>query len=74
MSAATPFLTTKAVAAYFQVSVRTIRRWQRGGHLPAPLQIGGSLRWRASDIHEWLMRGRPAGNTELANPVIPIED
>ncbi|MDP1795970.1 MAG: helix-turn-helix domain-containing protein [Planctomycetaceae bacterium] len=52
---APPLLTTKDVAHYCQVSVRTIRRWRRGGHLPAPLQIGGSLRWRAADLQEWLV-------------------
>jgi len=49
-TAPTPLLTAKDVAGCFQVSVRTIRRWQRDGHLPAPLRIGGSLRWRKSDL------------------------
>ncbi len=60
--APTPLLTAKEVAGYFQVSVRTIRRWRRSGHLPAPLQIGGLIRWRASDFHDCLRPSTSSGN------------
>lgn len=54
MSTPPSLLTTKDLARLLQVSTRTLRRWQRGGHVPPPLRIGGSLRWRAADIETWL--------------------
>jgi excisionase family DNA binding protein len=50
----TPLLTLKDVATLFLVTPRTIRRWRRSGQFPAPLNIGGTLRWRRSDVHGWL--------------------
>lgn len=62
-------LTVKDLARVFQISARTIRRWQRAGHLPPPLRIGGSLRWPAADLHAWLARQRsgdpPISDTPL---------
>jgi len=70
-----PLLTAKEVAGYFQVSVRTIRRWRRSGRFPGPLQIGGSLRWRANDLHDWLalMQARieVATGTTISAPIPP---
>lgn len=49
-----PLLTVDAVALYMQVSTRTISRWWRAGQFPEPVRIGGSLRWRAEDLRNWL--------------------
>lgn len=38
------------VATLLDLGVSTIWRQVRKGQLPAPLQIGGSTRWRAADI------------------------
>lgn len=51
-----PWLTAKQVADQFQVTVRTIRRWRRNGYFPPPVKIGGSLRWRASDVTDFPLR------------------
>jgi predicted DNA-binding transcriptional regulator AlpA len=33
------------------------------GRLPAPLRIGGSVRWRAEEIRDWLDAGAPDRET-----------
>ncbi len=66
--APTPLLTAKDVAGYFQVSVRTIRRWRRDGQLSAPLQIGGSFRWRATDLQDCLRASPLNGTTRQMVP------
>ncbi len=38
------------VAEILDLGVSTIWRQVRKGQLPAPLQIGGSTRWRRADI------------------------
>lgn len=43
-------LSVRQVAEYFGVSVATIWRWTASGSIPAPIKIGGSTRWRCSDI------------------------
>ncbi len=73
-TAPTPLLTAKEVAGYFQVSVRTIRRWRRDGSLPAPLQIGGSLRWRECDLQAWLARRCGNSLTASTHLVLTPED
>lgn len=52
-----PLLTTKDLTQLFRVSGRTIARWSLSGALPAHLMIGGTKRWRASDIRGLLERG-----------------
>lgn len=42
------------VAEILDVAVSTIWRWVSKGQLPAPIQIGGSTRWRAADIQALL--------------------
>lgn len=45
-----PLLTTKDLTKILRVSGRTVARWCAAGILPAPLTIGGSLRWEPSSI------------------------
>jgi predicted DNA-binding transcriptional regulator AlpA len=49
----TMLLTSRQLAERFQVSIRTIFGWLKAGILPAPLRIGGVLRWRLADIEAW---------------------
>ena len=42
------------VAEILDLGVSTIWRQVRKGQLPAPLQIGGSTRWRRADIEAQL--------------------
>jgi len=49
-----PLLTTKDLEALLRVHRRTVTRLCRSGRLPAPIKIGGSNRWRLSDINQAL--------------------
>ena len=46
-------LTPREVAARFRVSTRTLETWRFAGRGPKYLRIGGHVRYRPSDIHEW---------------------
>jgi predicted DNA-binding transcriptional regulator AlpA len=37
----------------------TIRRWQVSGKIPAPVRIGRSVKWRLSEIDEWIQADCP---------------
>lgn len=45
----TPLQTSDELAAFFKVSVRTIRDWHRRGRLRG-VRIGRQLRFRQSDV------------------------
>ena len=47
-------------------SVASLERDQSAGRLPAPLRIGGSKKWRLSDIQAWVAAGCPARTTRKA--------
>lgn len=47
-------LTADDIARLVRADVRTVRRWVREGELPAPIRIGGALRWRRATIDKWL--------------------
>lgn len=49
-------LTVKDVAAKLNISVSTVWRLVRKGELPAPIQIGGSTRWRRADLDALIAR------------------
>ena len=41
------------LAAYLDVSLSTILRWQRASQLPGPYRLGTTLVWRTEDIDRW---------------------
>jgi len=47
------------LADLLQVSRPTIRRWWWRKLLPAPVKLGAVIRWRKSDINEWLAEQEP---------------
>ena len=53
-------LTVSALAGCLSVSVRQAHRMNKAGLIPAPLRIGGCVRWREDEIAAWLKRGAPA--------------
>ena len=55
-----PLLNEHDVAAYFRVSVQTVRKWGYEGNGPKYLKIGASVRYRREDLDEWL-NSRPVG-------------
>lgn len=50
-------LSAGEVARMLGVSTRTLWRLQSGGRLPEPIRLGGSTRWRVSDIEHWVAHG-----------------
>jgi DNA-binding transcriptional MerR regulator len=44
------FWSEKKVAAFFDVSERTVRRWAETGVIAAPVKIGGARRYVADKI------------------------
>jgi excisionase family DNA binding protein len=50
-------LSAKELAHTMSLSKRQIFRLNTAGKLPAPLKIGGSIRWRADEIDRWLAAG-----------------
>lgn len=47
-------LTSRETAELFRVDVRTLRRMWRAGAIPAPIQIGRSIRWRRREVEKWI--------------------
>ena len=47
-------LSAKKLAGKMLLSARTIWRLRSAGKLPKPVPVGGSIRWRQSDIQQWL--------------------
>jgi predicted DNA-binding transcriptional regulator AlpA len=56
-------LRDRQVAQVLNVSVRQAWKLVSIGELPAPLKIGGSTRWRTSDIHRRIA-GAQAGEAD----------
>ena len=50
-------LTVAEVADWLSISPTTLRYWRHVHRGPRSLSVGGAVRYRASDIEEWLDRG-----------------
>ena len=50
-------LTIRELAKVLKLSPRSIWRLVKNHQLPAPVRIGGSIRWRADDISLWIAKG-----------------
>ena len=51
-------LTVGMLAAFLNVPVRRIYDWRYVGEGPPAFKVGGSLRWRLSDVEAWLEQQR----------------
>ncbi|AQQ09639.1 putative transcriptional regulator [Sedimentisphaera cyanobacteriorum] len=56
-------LTAKAVSEMLSLSKRQIFRLNCCGKMPAPIRIGGSVRWANSTIQSWIDMGCPDRQT-----------
>lgn len=56
-------LSAKELAKVLSLSKRQIFRLNSSGKLPAPVRIGGSVRWAESTIAKWLAAGAPDRKT-----------
>ncbi|MFC1792734.1 helix-turn-helix transcriptional regulator [Planctomycetota bacterium] len=52
-------LTAKQLGSLLSLSKRQIFRLNSCGEIPAPIRIGGSVRWAESTITRWLQAGAP---------------
>jgi len=50
-------LSAKALAKMLSLSKRQIFRLNSGAKIPAPVRIGGAVRWSAQEISAWLAAG-----------------
>lgn len=53
-------LTREDLCQRLKISKRTVSRLLAGGKIPPPVRLGHSVRWRADEIDEWILRGCPA--------------
>ena len=60
-------LTKAEVADLLTVSIDTLDRMRRKGDFVPAIQIGGTLRWRDTDIAQWLNNQTVAPTTKLAD-------
>ncbi len=60
--------TVKQLASLLQMGESSIWRYRDAGYLPAPLKIGRSVRWRQSDIMDWINAGCPNVRTTKWQP------
>ena len=56
-------LSAKELAKMLSLSKRQIFRLDSCGKIPAPIRIGGSVRWSAAEISAWLATGAPDRKT-----------
>ena len=56
-------LTAKKLGSLLSLSKRQIFRLNSCGKLPAPIRIGGSVRWAEITIAQWLKAGAPDRKT-----------
>jgi excisionase family DNA binding protein len=52
-------LDVNAVATQLGASSRTVRRLVDCGKMPRPISLGRSVRWRRTEIEEWIRQGCP---------------
>jgi len=55
----TLLLSAEKLAELLDISLRTLWRLRAAGKLPAPIRLGGSVRWRCSEIEAWIAAGCP---------------
>jgi len=52
-------ITAKELARLLAISERTLYRLKSMGEIPNPVTLGGSVRWRLTEIREWILKGCP---------------
>jgi prophage regulatory protein len=52
-------ISAEKLAQMLDISVRTLWRLRAAGRMPAPVRIGGSVRWRAQEVQAWIESGCP---------------
>ena len=63
-SLACELITASQLADLLNISERTLYRLKSSGQLPRPIHLGGSVRWRLTDIRDWIDKGCPVPQFE----------
>jgi prophage regulatory protein len=56
-------INAKTLGGMLALSKRQIFRLNSCGKIPAPIRIGGAVRWDAAEIADWLAAGAPDRKT-----------
>jgi len=56
-------LSARDLAVLLRLGLRTIRSMDAAGKLPAPVRVGGSVRWQLDELRAWLDAGAPDRET-----------
>lgn len=52
--APSPMITVGQVAVMLACSAKTVYRLTDRGAIPKPIRLGGMIRWRRTDIEQWI--------------------
>ena len=52
-------ITAVQLADLLSISERTLYRLKSTGQLPKPISLGGSVRWRLTEVRCWIAEGCP---------------
>jgi len=52
-------VSAESLAKLLDVTRSTVRLWAKNGDMPQPHKIGGSSRWDADEIRDWIRAGCP---------------
>ena len=52
-------ITAIQFAKLLSISERTLYRLKSTGQLPVPIVLGGSVRWRLTEVRDWIANGCP---------------
>jgi prophage regulatory protein len=52
-------MTAEQVARTLQISVRSLWRMRAANYVPAPIKVGGSVRWSQDRLNSWIADGCP---------------
>ena len=56
---ASHLITAVEFSQLLQVSPRTLWRLRSAGRLPNAIRLGGVVRWRFSEVQDWIAKGCP---------------
>ncbi|MHC4582702.1 MAG: helix-turn-helix transcriptional regulator [Planctomycetota bacterium] len=56
-------LTAQMLAERLSLSKRQVHRLNSAGRIPAPIRIGGSVRWSERTVNRWIEAGAPDRRT-----------
>ena len=60
----------KEVATMLATSTRTVWRWSAVGEIPAPVKIGGAVRWHRQDLLDFVARAKQKAARERKLPAV----